>query len=561
MRRITASITTAQLVRLIPWAPVALRLLLAAALFESQISEDGAWANPSALVVLSWGAASLASVMLGHLGQRRTLQLHFGVDCLAATIAVVAAPETMLPAVALLLASFQMLTRAGFSAGYAFAIIMPLAIAPIAAGMQTSSLADVFGPPTGRLAGQIIMYSAMISSLGVVALSTSRGDQIRQFGDVALSIRMLKLEKSMEFDLQQLVDGIANLFPAQRAMCFLSAASQNAGTKRFIQGPPLQLDAAEIQSLMNYGASQAGSSRIFENNARAIIDPANEVANAFGEDERKLGFYLAREGIGVALCQPFRIGRSHGMLILALPHCDAIIFHEVRRIGEILEILFAFLDSVAEAERHFIADAHDVARRDLHDGVLQTLAAVRMRLLTLSRRSDVKEHAAQVEIQKVADILTVEQARLRGLLETSEDEDHGINLVTRLDVELRTISMQWDIDARLEAGEPAIPIDKEGAINIEHLVREAVANAVRHAKSTQLTVRLSLHHNELRIVIVDRNEHASLGDRKKGKNSMPLRSASLLHRLRLVNGSAYADGLESRGILAISIPMQRTDNA
>lgn len=42
---------------------------------------------------------------------------------------------------------------------------------------------------------------------------------------------------------------------------------------------------------------------------------------------------------------------------------------------------------------------------------------------------------------------------------------------------------------------------------------------------------------------------------------MPLKSASLLQRLRLVNGSAYAEGLEKSAILAITIPMQRTEHA
>ena len=184
-----------------------------------------------------------------------------------------------------------------------------------------------------------------------------------------------------------------------------------------------------------------------------------------------------------------------------------------------------------------------------------------MRLLTAARRPDIKDHPLQTEVQKIADILTLEQARLRGLLETSENEDHGINLVTTLGVALRAISMQWEIDARLEVEEPAIPIDKESAINIEHLVREAVANAVRHANSTQLTVKLSLHQNALQIAIIDRADKSAGGGVEKGGKSMPLKSASLLQRLRLVNGFAYAEGLDKSAILAVTIPMQRIDNA
>jgi hypothetical protein len=40
-----------------------------------------------------------------------------------------------------------------------------------------------------------------------------------------------------------------------------------------------------------------------------------------------------------------------------------------------------------------------------------------------------------------------------------------------------------------------------------------------------------------------------------------LQSASLQHRLRLVNGAAYAEGLVKGALLAITIPMQQVDDA
>lgn len=284
-------------------------------------------------------------------------------------------------------------------------------------------------------------------------------------------------------------------------------------------------------------------------------------AKSMPDKVKSVATILGREAMSQCIIKWVRIGRADGVVVCAIGTVDALALHEAKQICQALNELFPLLDSISEAERNFIADAHDVARRDLHDGVLQTLAAVRMRLLSLARRDDVREQPVHDELQKVADILTLEQARLRGMLETSESEDHGINLVTALDVALRAISMQWEIDAKLESDERAVPIDKESAINIEHLVREAVANAVRHANSTQLTVHLSFHHNALRIAIIDRAEFATSGVGKKGGKSMPLKSASLLQRLRLVNGSAYAEGLEKSAILAITIPMQRTEHA
>jgi signal transduction histidine kinase len=220
--------------------------------------------------------------------------------------------------------------------------------------------------------------------------------------------------------------------------------------------------------------------------------------------------------------------------------------------------LMNFLSRMAEAERQFIAEAHDVARRDLHDGVLQSMAALRMRLLTISKRPDLKKHPVQLELRKSADILTLEQVRLRGLLENSESENDTVNLVAQLDICLRAISLQWEVDAKMQSDEPAVPVDHETALNIEHLVREAVANAVRHAKISALTVMLSLKHDVLLIAI---NDRGNTGQSEQGGLSMPLQSASLQHRLRLVNGTAYSEGLGQGALLAISIPMQQVDDA
>jgi signal transduction histidine kinase len=158
------------------------------------------------------------------------------------------------------------------------------------------------------------------------------------------------------------------------------------------------------------------------------------------------------------------------------------------------------------------------------------------------------------------DILTLEQSRLRGLLEISQSADNMVNLASQLDLCVRGISLQWDIDVSLKSDEPAIPVDAESAINIEHLVREVIANAVRHAGSKSLTVSLSLKQDALMMAVIDRNP-APEGEQGESKPALTLKSASLRHRLRLVSGEAYAEGLGHGTILSVRIPMQQVDDA
>lgn len=549
-----------QLYRFVLWAPSLARLFLALAVLGAQYNQDGSIVHPAALLLLAWAASSIGLVLVTQLINKGSLRWYLWVDVAAVGMATWVAPTTLVESLALLACTCQLLIRAGHSPWHLTVLIAPLIFAPFSASLVDGSASELSSFTTS-LGSQLIFALSILNTGAAIALSTVRGDQMRQFHDQAVSIHMLKLERSLEFDLQRLVDSLAALFGPGRALCFIGEASQHALQRRFEAGANFQLNEHDVRKLLDLGSETGEPEIVVDTIAQQLYLFDRPRPQALPADAKPAAAILAREAMARCIVNWVRIGRAHGVVICALSTIDAIKLHEARQICAALNELFPLLDSISEAERNFIADAHDVARRDLHDGVLQTLAAVRMRLLSAARREDLRDHPVQGEVQKIADILTLEQARLRGMLETSENEDHGINLVTTLDVALRAISMQWEIDARLESEERAVPIDKESAINIEHLVREAVANAVRHANSTQLTVRLSFHHNALRIAIIDRAEDSMRGTGKKGGKSMPLKSASLLQRLRLVNGSAYAEGLDKSAILAVTIPMQRIDHA
>lgn len=549
-----------QLYRFVSWAPSLARLFLALAVLGAQFNQDGAIVHPTALLLLAWAASSIGLVLVTQLRSKAALVWYIWIDVAAAALASWVAPTAMVEALALLACTSQLLIRSGHSAYYLTVLAVPIGLATVSASLAGGPSADLSNFTTS-LSNQIIFALAILNAGAAIALSVIRGEQMRQFRDQTVSIRMLRLERALEFDLQKLVDELAALFGPKRALCLIGEATQYAVQRRFEAGTGLQLNEHELRKLVDLGRDYGAPELLLDtaNQQMHIFDAA--AFKAMPDNVKSVAAILAREGLAQCIVKWVRIGRADGIVICAVGGLDAMVLHEARQICQALNELFPLLDTISEAERNFIADAHDVARRDLHDGVLQTLAAVRMRLLSLARREDVRDQPVHEELQKIADILTLEQARLRGMLETSESEDHGINLVTALDVALRAISMQWEIDAKLESDERAVPIDKESAINIEHLVREAVANAVRHANSTQLTVRLSFNHNALRIAIIDRAELSTWGVGKKGGKSMPLKSASLLQRLRLVNGSAYAEGLDKSAILAITIPMQRAEHA
>nr|WP_284732174.1 histidine kinase [Sphingobium nicotianae] len=202
--------------------------------------------------------------------------------------------------------------------------------------------------------------------------------------------------------------------------------------------------------------------------------------------------------------------------------------------------------------RAFLTEAREVARRDLHDGVLQSLAALRMRLLTIIQSQELAP-AANAEIRNTAEIIALEQARLRSLLDENVDADQPVNLFEALRLCVKTTALQWEIDVEFVSDETAIPMHRESANNVEYLLREVIANAARHSGSKELRCSLALRDHNLIISLMDLSATPARlsGDFHNG----PLSSHSLRQRLSLVNGRAYSDGLQTGTLLAIAIPL------
>jgi signal transduction histidine kinase len=300
--------------------------------------------------------------------------------------------------------------------------------------------------------------------------------------------------------------------------------------------------------------------RLFDTYLNRVIFPDTGFYRDFDENEQRIANVLRRAGIRAALVQPLQIDRARGGFICAVnSRIDAIIMTEASFLGRHVTEMTAYLGKVAVAQRNFIADAHEVARRDLHDGVLQTLAALRMRLLLLTKRQDVVQQPIELEIRKAVDIVTLEQSRLRGFLESSPTAIDNVDLISQLDVCARTISLQWGINVTLKSEEPAIQVDIGMSFNIEHLLREVVTNAVRHAKSKSLTVTLSLKQDALMMAVTDVS-HPFQEAHVHEKPALTLKSASLRDRLRILNGEAYVEGLGKGALLSIRIPMQQIEN-
>jgi signal transduction histidine kinase len=441
-------------------------------------------------------------------------------------------------------------------AAIAFAVFMFL-LRSLAVQLSGTSLLPIIAlSELSEAISQLMMLIAM----GMVMISASRKYRLKLFSIEFSSLHTLSLEKSFEFDLQAWTNASASLFGPQQAACLVQGPAQYATGQYHQCNMPILQKEQEREKLLNALRNLPIGYSLFDTRLNRVICPDTGRYRSFDENEQRIAHVLRRADIKAALVQPLQIDHMRGGFICAVNnHIDAVLLAEAAFIGRHVTEMSAYLGKVAIAQRNFIADAHDVARRDLHDGVLQTLAALRMRLLLLTKRKDVVQHPIELEIRKAVDIINLEQSRLRGFLQRSDTDDYTVNLVTQIDICVRTISLQWGIEVKLKSEEPAIPVDTESSFNIEHLLREVITNAARHAKSKSLTVTLSLKQDALMMAVIDLSQPPE-GPQVYEKPELTLKSASLRERLRLVNGEAYAEGLGKGTLLSIRIPMQQIEN-
>jgi signal transduction histidine kinase len=442
-------------------------------------------------------------------------------------------------------------------------------LAAVAAGACMFLIRDFIMPPpdsplhfisSESTLSRALFHFIFLLAMFMVATSASRKYRLRLFNNEFASLRILALEKSFQFDLQSWTNASAALFKPNKAACIVQGPTPQASVQYHACNLPMLQKEQERQELLDaLGRLQIGY-RLFDTYLNRVISPDTGHYRAFDENEQRIARVLRRADIREALVQPLQIDRMRGGFICAVnSRIDAIIMAEAAFLGRHVTEVTAYLSKVANAQRNFIADAHEVARRDLHDGVLQTLAALRMRLLLLTKREDVAQQSIELEIRKAVDIVTLEQSRLRGFLESSDIAVHTVDLIAQLDICAKTISLQWGVDVTLKSEEPAIPIDVESCFNIEHLLREIITNSVRHAQSKRLTVTLSLKQDALNMRVFDLSDPLE-GTSTLTKATLTLKSASLRDRLKLLNGEAYVEGLGKGTLLSIRIPMQQVEN-
>ncbi|MEO7366033.1 MAG: histidine kinase [Sphingomicrobium sp.] len=156
------------------------------------------------------------------------------------------------------------------------------------------------------------------------------------------------------------------------------------------------------------------------------------------------------------------------------------------------------------AEGSAEARARLTLARDLHDSVVQFLAGAAFRLEAI-KRSHASGREFEPELDELKELMLQEQRELRSIITALRSGPLVAfnDLARDLAGLAERLARQWDIacDVAFKATEIAIPVRLH--LDAQQLLREAVANAVRHAEAKTVTVELAATPGELRLDIVN----------------------------------------------------------
>jgi signal transduction histidine kinase len=222
----------------------------------------------------------------------------------------------------------------------------------------------------------------------------------------------------------------------------------------------------------------------------------------------------------------------------------------VRALGIFLSEIQLWLESVER--RQALASERERIGRELHDGIIQSIYAAGLMLEGAQHSIPDEPEAAQVQLTRAIASLnrTIQDIRryifdLRG--ELPEDNlETGLRKMLK-DFRVNTL-LEIDFDA---SGQDPQVLGAERRQHVFQIVREALANAARHAQAKRVEVSLNYGANALQIRISDNGVGLiALPINDKGQGLRNIRE-----RTRLLEGTLDMDSAPDRGVtLVLTVP-------
>jgi signal transduction histidine kinase len=191
--------------------------------------------------------------------------------------------------------------------------------------------------------------------------------------------------------------------------------------------------------------------------------------------------------------------------------------------------------------------------RDVHDGVIQLLAGTVFRLKAIRNAAEAGRSIVD-DLKSLEQELVVEQRELRAFIGQLRDSSVGRHAATACE-ELRALlsrlARQWDVDCRLARCPEALSLSDTLGYGVQQLLREAVANAVRHGRASRVDVSVDTGESGVSLIIADDGRGFDNAD---GDPSAAERPWSLNERVQELGGSLTLFSSSRGSRITIALP-------
>lgn len=220
--------------------------------------------------------------------------------------------------------------------------------------------------------------------------------------------------------------------------------------------------------------------------------------------------FLQEYRVGNALSVPLRSHTVEGRIfILGIPFISA---ENVAIAAAVASQIIAGVDRAAAKSARRKAEAAEQGlrlARDLHDGILQFLAGAGMQLEGIVQnlgKSDVGD--TEERIGALQNAISIEQRDLRNFIQQLRPGfSHNLETISSLSTDLALLadrlSQQWGVNVRLRLEPTDVRLSSRLQYEVNQVVREAVANAVKHGRALGVDVDVAVSEGVLHLKIAD----------------------------------------------------------
>ena len=195
----------------------------------------------------------------------------------------------------------------------------------------------------------------------------------------------------------------------------------------------------------------------------------------------------------------------------------------------------------------------DAVARDLHDTIAQSLAGVSLRLEGL--RTWIRDGGdPDGEIQAIKSAVRAEQSHVRGIIDRlrrGENVVPNASATKSLAPLLKELSEYWGIAIDVNEDAKWVVIPGWLAHELRQVLREAVANAVRHGGASRVAIALAEENRMLQLTVADNGTGFPAAD------DVVIHPRSISERIAALGGSLDVTSEPTGAILSFTLSVEQ----